>query len=165
MENSLCKCDTGKQFSACCEPVLNGQKVPQNAVDVMRARYTAFVLGKIDFIMSTIAPSKKSEYDRKSVEDWSRSTEWTGLEIVSTENGGAADDTGEVEFIAHYRGKNSAKKHHEQASFVKIKGAWYFENGRAPAIDQVIRDAPKIGRNDPCTCGSGKKYKKCCGKM
>jgi uncharacterized protein YecA (UPF0149 family) len=26
------------------------------------------------------------------------------------------------------------------------------------------REAPKIGRNDPCPCGSGKKYKKCCGK-
>jgi preprotein translocase subunit SecA len=27
----------------------------------------------------------------------------------------------------------------------------------------VVRDAPKVGRNDPCPCGSGKKYKKCCG--
>ena len=28
----------------------------------------------------------------------------------------------------------------------------------------VVRDEPKVGRNDPCPCGSGKKYKKCCGK-
>ena len=27
----------------------------------------------------------------------------------------------------------------------------------------VRRDEPKVGRNDPCTCGSGKKFKKCCG--
>ncbi|MDG1687910.1 MAG: SEC-C metal-binding domain-containing protein [Gammaproteobacteria bacterium] len=27
----------------------------------------------------------------------------------------------------------------------------------------VTRDAPKIGRNDPCVCGSGRKFKKCCG--
>jgi len=27
----------------------------------------------------------------------------------------------------------------------------------------VKRDAPKVGRNDPCVCGSGKKFKKCCG--
>jgi preprotein translocase subunit SecA len=32
----------------------------------------------------------------------------------------------------------------------------------APA--PVQRDMPKVGRNDPCPCGSGKKYKKCCGK-
>ena len=31
-------------------------------------------------------------------------------------------------------------------------------------VKQVVRDTPKIGRNDPCPCGSGKKYKKCCGK-
>jgi preprotein translocase subunit SecA len=29
-------------------------------------------------------------------------------------------------------------------------------------VEQVIRTEPKIGRNDPCPCGSGKKYKKCC---
>ena len=28
----------------------------------------------------------------------------------------------------------------------------------------MVRDAPKIGRNESCPCGSGKKYKKCCGK-
>ncbi|MDB3958414.1 SEC-C metal-binding domain-containing protein, partial [Opitutales bacterium] len=32
-----------------------------------------------------------------------------------------------------------------------------------PVATPVVRDAPKVGRNDPCPCGSGKKYKKCCG--
>ena len=32
-----------------------------------------------------------------------------------------------------------------------------------PAPKTVRRDHDKIGRNDPCPCGSGKKYKKCCG--
>jgi preprotein translocase subunit SecA len=27
-----------------------------------------------------------------------------------------------------------------------------------------VRSGPKVGRNDPCPCGSGKKYKQCCGK-
>ena len=31
-------------------------------------------------------------------------------------------------------------------------------------VEQVVRNSPKIYRNDPCPCGSGKKYKKCCGK-
>jgi preprotein translocase subunit SecA len=30
--------------------------------------------------------------------------------------------------------------------------------------EPIVRETPKIGRNDPCPCGSGKKYKKCCGK-
>ena len=31
-------------------------------------------------------------------------------------------------------------------------------------VQTIRRDLPKVGRNDPCPCGSGKKYKKCCGK-
>ncbi len=30
-------------------------------------------------------------------------------------------------------------------------------------VEQFVRSGPKVGRNDPCPCGSGKKYKKCCG--
>ena len=41
------------------------------------------------------------------------------------------------------------------------------QQSEAPEIPEiavpVVRDAPKVGRNDPCPCGSGKKYKKCCG--
>jgi uncharacterized protein YecA (UPF0149 family) len=31
-------------------------------------------------------------------------------------------------------------------------------------IETIVRDMPRVGRNDPCPCGSGKKFKKCCGK-
>jgi preprotein translocase subunit SecA len=31
------------------------------------------------------------------------------------------------------------------------------------AVKTIVRETPKVGRNDPCPCGSGKKYKKCCG--
>ena len=34
---------------------------------------------------------------------------------------------------------------------------------KAARTKTVTRDQPKIGRNEPCPCGSGKKYKKCCG--
>ncbi len=33
-----------------------------------------------------------------------------------------------------------------------------------PPVDPIASDDDRIGRNDPCPCGSGKKYKKCCGK-
>jgi uncharacterized protein YecA (UPF0149 family) len=35
--------------------------------------------------------------------------------------------------------------------------------GEGAKVKTIVREAPKIGRNDPCPCGSGKKYKKCCG--
>jgi preprotein translocase subunit SecA len=36
-------------------------------------------------------------------------------------------------------------------------------SGDLQPVQQVVRGSAKIGRNDPCPCGSGKKYKKCCG--
>lgn len=43
-----------------------------------------------------------------------------------------------------------------------IMTAWL--NRKFGHVETVVKNAPKIGRNDPCPCGSGKKYKKCCGK-
>lgn len=43
------------------------------------------------------------------------------------------------------------------------KNANLFNNGDVPKIETYRREKPKVGRNDPCPCGSGKKYKKCCG--
>ncbi len=37
------------------------------------------------------------------------------------------------------------------------------EGANIPKVETVVHDGPRIGRNDPCPCGSGKKYKKCCG--
>jgi preprotein translocase subunit SecA len=39
----------------------------------------------------------------------------------------------------------------------------YADSGEPQKPRTVKREAPKVGRNDPCPCGSGKKYKKCCG--
>ena len=38
-------------------------------------------------------------------------------------------------------------------------------SGEAQTVQQVVRGTAKVGRNDPCPCGSGKKYKKCCGAV
>ncbi len=50
----------------------------------------------------------------------------------------------------------------------QISGLQEDSDGEAPdkvAPQPVLRQSPKVGRNDPCTCGSGKKYKHCCGKI
>ncbi len=51
-------------------------------------------------------------------------------------------------------------QHREAAQDLQFKGA---PEGGTAATEPYKRNQPKIGRNDPCPCGSGKKYKKCCG--
>ena len=61
--------------------------------------------------------------------------------------------------------KNTKKKHHERAQFERIEGIWYFSDGVPVTPKQFIRQQPKVGRNDPCPCGSGKKFKHCHGAV
>ena len=52
-------------------------------------------------------------------------------------------------------------------SLVAIHAHWLARRTALPAVASrgpVRREAPKVGRNDPCPCGSGQKYKKCCGQ-
>ena len=74
-----------------------------------------------------------------------------------------SDDEGIVEFEAEYTSKGMHDIHHEIGGFKKINGEWLYSEGMMRPTT-VVREGRKIGRNEPCPCGSGKKYKNCCGK-
>lgn len=155
-----CPCGSGKSYSSCCEPYISGKKTAPGPEELMRARYSAYVKKEIDFIVSTHSPEKLHLLDRKSTESWAKESEWLGLEIIRTES---ANDEGVVEFVAKFRQDDTDYDHHEVSNFVKSDGKWYFSDGYTPSTT-VVRDTPKVGRNEPCPCGSGKKYKHCCGR-
>lgn len=134
----------------------------------MRARYSAYACHDVDFVMSTTHPSSRGDSDPEAMRNWAEQSEWLGLEIVSTQKGLADDTQGQVEFVASFRLNGIAQKHHEKSLFVKTDGEWFFKDGEVISSGPTEKSAPvinsnKIGRNDPCTCGSGKKFKKCCG--
>ncbi len=127
----------------------------------MRSRYTAYVRGAIDHVVATHDPATRASLDVEAATRWSRETTWLGLEIVSTERGGADDDRGMVEFIARGATGDVPFAQHERSRFRRIDGAWVYCDGqivRAPA-----KAVATAGRNDPCPCGSGVKYKRCHG--
>lgn len=155
-----CPCGSKLDYSKCCGQYHEGAVIP-TAEAVMRSRYTAFTMHNVDFILHTHHPDKRSEVKPEEVEAWSKGSVWHGLEILNTEKGQANDSTGVVEFNAFYQVQGKIHKHHEIAEFKKHDGKWYFYDGQL-IQDTVKREGPKVGRNDPCPCGSGKKYKKCC---
>lgn len=157
-----CPCGSSLAFADCCEPLIKGVKEAPTAEALMRSRYSAHVIAAIDYIQQTTHSSQRKNTDSKSTAVWCRKSEWQSLEILATEGGGPEDKTGTVEFIARYRHKGKPVKYHEIAEFVREDERWFFVNGETPRPEQVLL-GPKIGRNSPCPCGSGKKYKKCCG--
>jgi len=157
-----CPCGTGRSYEECCRPVIKGERPAETAEALMRSRYSAYVKVETDYILETTHPKHRKGYDAEGTREWAANSEWQGLEIVSTRNGGADDVSGEVEFIARFSEKGQPREHRERALFKKEEAVWFFTDGK-PVVGQPVR-VEKIGRNDPCSCGSGQKYKKCCGK-
>jgi SEC-C motif-containing protein len=109
----------------------------------------------VDYIKATQSPARRSEINWEETESWANNSKWDHLEIV------AANDN-QVEFIAYYAVDGKQVRHHERSTFVQVDGKWYFDDGEIVKPGTIKRDGDKVGRNDPCPCGSGKKYKKCC---
>ena len=159
-----CPCGSGKTFAECCGPILEGEAKAKTAERLMRARYTAYATDDIDFLFQSSGPEVREEFDRESTRRWAEGSEWTGMEVLDVERGGEGDDEGTVEFIAHYTVQGRPFNHQERSLFRRIDGEWRFIDGKLANSTPIRREAPTVGRNDPCPCGSGKKYKKCCGK-
>jgi SEC-C motif-containing protein len=129
----------------------------------MRARYSAFGAGKAEFLHQSLHPEHRHDHDIEATRRWAQNAQWLGLNIIDVQGGGEADDEGSVEFVATYKEQGIVRPHHEVSRFLKQDGEWYFVEGQLVAPKTEKRSQPKVGRNDPCPCGSGKKYKKCCG--
>ena len=165
---TACSCGSGLDAQACCAPILRGESPAPTAEALMRARYSAYVAGNIDFIIATTLPSSRADSDVDAMRTWAEQSRWEKLEILSTRGGTRQDREGEVEFIAHYRLRDVAHRHHEKSLFVREDGQWFFKDGEVVASGPTekprpFQNAARHGRNDPCPCGSGRKYKKCCG--
>jgi SEC-C motif domain protein len=159
-----CPCASGKAFADCCEPYLAGRAAAPTAEALMRARYSGYATGRVDFVEKTHAPESRADFDRKASEKWARDSSWKGLQVLAVKGGGVGDDAGVVSFVARFAQDGRDYEHREIASFRKQDDRWWFVDGKSPKPDTFVKSAPDVGRNDPCSCGSGKKFKKCHGK-
>jgi SEC-C motif domain protein len=159
-----CICGIGESTETHCGPIIKGEKSAETAEAVMRSRFAAYAIGEIDYILESLHPEHRDGVDRDATETWSKQADWKKLEILATEAGGPNDDRGMVEFKAHFDLKGVPQVHHERATFARHNGKWFYVDGDVIGAQPVVREGPRIGRNDPCHCGSGKKYKKCHGK-
>lgn len=142
---------------------MTGAAAAPTAEALMRSRYSAYVEHAVDYLGDTLHPEHSSDWDREATRRWAESAEWLGLEILSTEAGQSGDSEGWVEFVARFNEGGKLQQHHERSRFRVHEGRWYYVDGELPKPQTQRHEGPRVGRNDPCPCGSGKKYKKCCG--
>ncbi|SEQ16814.1 YchJ family protein [Basfia succiniciproducens] len=149
-----CLCQSGKQYADCCAPLHTRQILPANAEQLMRSRYCAYVLQLIDYIVETTVPSQQQLLDQTILQQWAETTNWIGLKIVSHREKLSKIHSA-VEFNAFFATDEGKQVHNERSLFVQINGRWYF-------VDPTV---PLPNNKQPCVCGSGKKFKACCGGL
>jgi SEC-C motif-containing protein len=159
--NELCPCGSGAAFAECCEPIIKGTRESETAEELMRARYSAFVTGNIDFIVASTHTRTRKEIDLAFIREWSETSTWRGLEIFETKQ--VNENKPIISFEAQFTQQGEDHRHREKSLFERENGKWRFVTGNDLKSPTVRYETPRPGRNDPCPCGSGKKYKKCHG--
>ncbi|MCY9824922.1 YchJ family protein [Vibrio chagasii] len=168
---SLCPCGSNNTYPKCCESAHLDHSSVETPEQLMRSRYSAHVLGLVDYVVATYHPSCNAESQREGIAE-SIDSDWAGLEVIDTAEG-SHENEGFVEFKAYFNGDGAQYCMQERSRFVRENGLWFYIDGEFPEqsqpepeidprLNQTV-ESFKIGRNDPCICGSGKKYKKCCG--
>jgi len=153
---AACPCASGKPFADCCQPLLQQTRPAPTAVALMRSRYTAFALGYFDYLIATLHPAQRAAMSVAQLQEQDHHTRWLSLQLVDHQGGQAGDTEGQVHFIARYLEGAVAGELEEHSAFRHEQGRWFYTTGTPR-----FRTLGKPRRNDPCPCGSGKKYKHC----
>jgi SEC-C motif-containing protein len=154
----ICPCGSGRTFGDCCEPVLAGRLIAATAEQLMRARFTAHVIHDFAFLHRTYLPTSREPYVEEA---GTPSMVWTKL-VVHAHELGRSPDLAYVDFSAYGTEQGVEQVLHEKAEFARQNGAWIYTRSVREGPAPFKATVPKPGRNDPCPCGSGKKYKHCC---
>jgi SEC-C motif-containing protein len=152
MATAICPCGSGSLLDTCCGRFHKDHSAP-DARHLMRSRYSAYVLGLVDYLVATTLPAQQAGLDREAMATWSAQSTWLGLDVESAEVLGGAPEHALVTFVARWHDAQGEHSHRERSSFVQHAGRWYFIDPTVPLV---------AGRNDPCPCQSGQKFKKCC---
>jgi len=165
----LCPCGSQKVLTACCQPIHQLPSRARHPEQLMRARYSAHVLGLVDFVVATYHPSCEAEQHREAITE-SVHSNWLELDVIDSEI--ADNGEGFVEFKAYYQEDDETFFLYEKSRFllesVGDETQWFYIDGEYPLPHEepevpTPASSGKVSRNDPCPCGSGKKFKKCCG--
>jgi SEC-C motif-containing protein len=95
----------------------------------MRSRFTAYALGKVNYLIATTEASEREKIDRQELASYCKEVKCVGLKIVFAENGGKHDSEGVVKFHASLQINGKRHLHIEKSRFFREDGKWVYVDG------------------------------------
>ncbi|MBL0313104.1 MAG: hypothetical protein IPP78_10410 [Holophagaceae bacterium] len=124
-----CPCTSKLTYDRCCQPFIDGKKAAETATLLMRSRFSAYALGKVDYLLKTTAEVERAKLDHDELVQYCRTIKCVSLKIVSAELGGPEDQTGTVKFRASLQVQGKRQLHIELSRFIREAGAWVYVDG------------------------------------
>ena len=120
---SECPCGSGNIYSNCCGRYLDGEQSPETAEQLMRSRYSAYVLARADYLLATWHASTRPQ--SIPLESFGQ-VQWLELKVIQAHNDA---QSGVVEFVARHKLNGKALRLHEVSQFVRENGCWLYLSG------------------------------------
>jgi SEC-C motif-containing protein len=124
-----CPCESKLTYDRCCEPYVTGKQVPETAAKLMRSRFTAYSLGRADYLAATTCAEERAKLDIDELSKYCRAVKCISLRILETEGGGKDDETGIVLFHAKLMINGKRMLHREKSRFIREDGKWAYVDG------------------------------------
>ena len=121
-----CYCGTTKSYQDCCEVFHRNNGKTETAEQLMRSRYSAFVLADGDYLMATHHSSTRPTKEKKAIVKWAKSVQWIKLEVLDTSKGSKDNIEGTVTFNAYFFENGKVDIIHEKSAFVKENEQWFY---------------------------------------
>lgn len=126
-----CPCGSGKSFTECCEKFLSGVKQPQHAEELMRSRYSAFVMLDLNYIASTMKGIALQRFNCEASKLWAEQAKWRRLKVINSYPHKDINNHYLVEFKAYYIWRGKPQILHELSEFAYVDGSWFYIDGHS----------------------------------
>lgn len=121
-----CYCGSLTSYSNCCQKAHKNIAEAKTAEQLMRSRYSAFVLANGEYLMQSHHSSTRPLKEKKAIVKWAKSVEWIKLEVLETTKGTAKDTEGIVTFKAYFYENGKVDVIHEKSAFLKENNHWSY---------------------------------------
>jgi len=123
MESKDCPCGSRKEYTECCFTFISKNEIAKTALDLMKSRYSAYVMKQIDYLYNTTHKSVQHLTSKEGIKSWADETVWQKLEIIYFK-----EDI--VEFKAYYKDLEGINYiHHERSNFHFENDQWFYVDG------------------------------------
>lgn len=122
-----CPCGSTSNYSTCCGRYIDGAQPAGTPELLMRSRYSAYTLAKINYIKRTMSGNALIDFNPGEVKRWARQVKWLGLRVVQAYN--VSENKGFVEFVAHFQDGECLQSIHEVSEFHRVEGIWFYVDG------------------------------------